>query len=194
MAASRKNFFQAHWDWLVAFFGLAALVAAGAYLGVGMGESPESAAQAYSARLDAIRPAHEGVAAVDLDLLQKAYRVVKTPPALKGVDAKKANFLASERRVFCQKGDAESKEKACGRPIPADLEKCPHCGMKQHFVKVEVDSDNDGLPNDWEKKYGLKIGVNDQFGHSGPAVQLLKDFGLSAEHIAEVVREALKNK
>ncbi len=155
MAASRKNFFQAHWDWLVAFFGLAALVAAGAYLGVGMGESPESAAQAYSARLDAIRPAHEGVAAVDLDLLQKAYRVVKTPPALKGVDAKKANFLASERRVFCQKGDAESKEKACGRPIPADLEKCPHCGMKQHFVKVEVDSDNDGLPNDWEKKYGM---------------------------------------
>ena len=39
-----------------------------------------------------------------------------------------------------------------------------------------------------------RIGVNDQFGHSGPAVQLLKDFGLSAEHIAEVVREALKNK
>ncbi|MBR5371121.1 MAG: transketolase family protein, partial [Oscillospiraceae bacterium] len=39
-----------------------------------------------------------------------------------------------------------------------------------------------------------RIGVNDQFGHSGPAVQLLKDFGLSAEHIAEVVREAVSKK
>ena len=37
-----------------------------------------------------------------------------------------------------------------------------------------------------------KIGVQDEFGHSGPAVDLLKEFGLSAEHIAEVVRESLK--
>lgn len=39
-----------------------------------------------------------------------------------------------------------------------------------------------------------RIGVNDEFGHSGPAVDLLKEFGLSAEHIAEVVREAVKAK
>lgn len=36
-----------------------------------------------------------------------------------------------------------------------------------------------------------RIGVNDVFGHSGPAVDLLKEFGLSAEHIAAVVREKL---
>ena len=36
-----------------------------------------------------------------------------------------------------------------------------------------------------------RIGVNDVFGHSGPAVDLLKEFSLSAEHIAEVVREKL---
>lgn len=36
-----------------------------------------------------------------------------------------------------------------------------------------------------------RIGVNDTFGHSGPAVDLLKQFGLSAEHIAEVVRTEL---
>ena len=34
----------------------------------------------------------------------------------------------------------------------------------------------------------VRIGVNDQFGHSGPALELLKQFGLSAEHIAEVAR------
>ena len=37
-----------------------------------------------------------------------------------------------------------------------------------------------------------RIGVNDEFGHSGPAWDLLKQFGLSAENIANVVREMLK--
>ena len=34
-----------------------------------------------------------------------------------------------------------------------------------------------------------RIGVNDEFGHSGPAAALLKEFGLSAEHIAEVAAD-----
>ena len=34
-----------------------------------------------------------------------------------------------------------------------------------------------------------RIGVNDTFGHSGPAAALLKQFGLSAEHIIDVVRD-----
>ena len=34
-----------------------------------------------------------------------------------------------------------------------------------------------------------RIGVNDEFGHSGPAVPLLKQFGLSSEHIVEVAKE-----
>ena len=37
-----------------------------------------------------------------------------------------------------------------------------------------------------------RIGVNDVFGHSGPAVDLLKEFGLSADHIEEVVKNVLK--
>ena len=34
-----------------------------------------------------------------------------------------------------------------------------------------------------------RIGVNDEFGHSGPAGELLKAFGLCAEHVVEVARE-----
>ena len=37
-----------------------------------------------------------------------------------------------------------------------------------------------------------RIGVNDEFGHSGPAVDLLKQFGLSSEHIVEVAKELCK--
>lgn len=37
----------------------------------------------------------------------------------------------------------------------------------------------------------VKVGVNDVFGHSGPAVDLLKEFGLSAENIVEKVKYAI---
>lgn len=37
----------------------------------------------------------------------------------------------------------------------------------------------------------LKLGVNDTFGKSGPALELLKIFGLDAEHIVAKVKEAV---
>lgn len=37
-----------------------------------------------------------------------------------------------------------------------------------------------------------RIGVNDEFGHSGPAVDLLKQFGLCADNIAKVAEEFVK--
>ncbi|MDE6833289.1 MAG: transketolase family protein [Ruminococcus sp.] len=40
----------------------------------------------------------------------------------------------------------------------------------------------------------IKIGVNDVYGYSGPALELLKKFGLSAENIVNTTREALKRK
>lgn len=40
----------------------------------------------------------------------------------------------------------------------------------------------------------IKVGVNDVFGHSGPAVDLLKEFGLCAENIAKKAEEALNLK
>ena len=40
----------------------------------------------------------------------------------------------------------------------------------------------------------VKIGVNDVYGYSGPAVELLKKFGLSAENIVEKTKYALKLK
>ncbi len=40
----------------------------------------------------------------------------------------------------------------------------------------------------------IKIGVNDEYGHSGPAVDLLKEFGLCADNIAAVVKKAVAEK
>ena len=40
----------------------------------------------------------------------------------------------------------------------------------------------------------VKVGVNDEFGYSGPAAELLKKFGLSSDNIATKVMEAVKLK
>lgn len=37
-----------------------------------------------------------------------------------------------------------------------------------------------------------RVGVNDEYGHSGPAPALLQQFGLCADHIAQVTRQALR--
>ncbi len=37
----------------------------------------------------------------------------------------------------------------------------------------------------------VKIGVNDEFGHSGPAVDLLKEFGLCSDNIVKTVKNAI---
>jgi transketolase len=34
-----------------------------------------------------------------------------------------------------------------------------------------------------------RIGVNDEFGHSGPAAAVLKQFGLCSDHIVEVAKD-----
>lgn len=38
----------------------------------------------------------------------------------------------------------------------------------------------------------IRVGVNDVFGHSGPAVDLLKEFGLSAENIYNTTKSAIE--
>ncbi len=40
----------------------------------------------------------------------------------------------------------------------------------------------------------IKIGVNDEYGYSGPAVDLLKKFGLSSENIINTATEAINSK
>ena len=39
-----------------------------------------------------------------------------------------------------------------------------------------------------------RIGVQDEFGHSGPAWELLDEFKLTQPHIANVIREVVKEK
>ena len=150
MIAGNKNFFVAHYDWIAAGVGALALLGAGAFYFMGMGEDPETAAVEACRPYDA-KPSETGVKAVDMSAFQNAMRVTKSPVLVAEVPEKYSSFLASERRVLCK----------CGKAISGDVRKypkCPYCGEKQQEeVEVVVDADKDGLPDEWERKYGLNM-------------------------------------
>jgi len=161
MAASKKNFFKEHWDWLVAAAGLVALVASAVVFMSRLGTSPEDGAMRCEMRLKAATPAHEGVPAADMTIFQSVFRMAKSPPSMVEIDPKKGSFLASDTRIVCKaEKDAVGKDgkpmKGCGRPIPMDMKECPYCGVVQD---TGVTKEEEGVRKmkEWASRYGVDL-------------------------------------
>ena len=91
------------------------------------------------------------VVASGLTVFSLATRSVRQPQLIAEIADRQESFLASEHRVLC----------TCGKAIvgdPVRVPKCPFCGAAQKAApKVVLDADGDGLPDAWEKKYGLNV-------------------------------------
>ena len=153
-----QNFFAAHYEWIALGVGVLALLGGAAVFVVSLGNDPDKAADAAVSRINGMKPSEHGVKALDMSGFESALSLLRKPPALADVSASAASFLASERRVIC-KG---TTEKPCGKAIPGDVKACPvcpFCGLKQEEEKkVVLDADGDGLPDEWERKFGLNPG------------------------------------
>ena len=139
----------AHYEWIALAVGVLALIGGAVFYVTSIGgDSDEAAAEAVG-RLNRMKPAEVGVSSVDMTALQAASAGIRKPVQLTEVAEKAESFLASERRVLC----------ACGKAISGDVKAvpvCPYCGVAQKEEKKAVlDADGDGLPDEWEKKYGL---------------------------------------
>lgn len=146
-----RGFFAAHYDWLALGVGVIALALGAAYYVSVLGEDPDETAADAVARIDRMKPKETGVAPVDMSALQAVTSLIRKPVLLTEIDGRAESFLASERRVLCKCGKAISGDV---RAVPA----CPYCGEKQQEEKKPIlDTDGDGLPDDWEKKYGLNV-------------------------------------
>ncbi len=164
MARSKQNFFKDHYDWLVATIGVAALVGVGFLFCMAEGDPQGTALAECEAKLNAARASAEREAKArasssdtkvyDMSELTNVLSKMTSPDLLKSAsgDGKGPSYLVSECRVYCQK---------CQKPIPFKSKKCPFCDENQEFEKpVDVirhgnDSDNDGMTDAWETKYGL---------------------------------------
>ena len=141
-----------HYEWLVAGLGAVALLGALAFFALTDAADEESAVAEVKLRVERMKPAKTEVAEEDMAEFASAVKLVKNPASLATIAEDKESFLASERRVLCSK---------CGKAISGDVvavPACPYCGEKQKGEKKPVlDADGDGLPDEWEKKYGLNV-------------------------------------
>ena len=156
-----QGFFAAHYDWIVTGVGVLALVAGGVFFVQTQGEDAEEAKDAEVARVRRMKPAESGVAALDMEQYMAATRLTKSPIAVAEVAVKEGSFLASDRRVTC-------KGKECGKAVPGSAKACPFCKTELDEAKpVVLDADGDGMPDDWERKFGLNPGdASDASGDS----------------------------
>ena len=150
---SEGGFFAAHWDWLVAAAGVTALIVGVVLFVMAGGGDPEENARAAVDRLKSAKRAETGVKPVDMSQYERALQFAVKPPMISEIEDAGGNFLVSARRVFC---------KFCKKPMHDGTKVCPFCNETQpEPEKVAVDSDGDGLPDDWETKYGLDVAQND---------------------------------
>ena len=162
--ASKENFFKAHWDWLVAGAGIAALLASAALFAGRIGQSPEDGAMRCEMQLKAAKPAHEGVPAADMTIFQTVFRTAKSPPSMVEFDPKKGSFLASETRIVCKaEKDAVGKDgkpiKGCGRPIPMEAKTCPYCAVVQD-TGITKEEESVRKMREWSVRYGVDLNLH----------------------------------
>jgi hypothetical protein len=147
------NFFAAHYDWIVAAVAVAAVAGAGVFYAGVLGEDADAAVMNAARRIESRKRADTGVKPAVLDIYERAVKFARAPLLMAvGADfAAQENFLASARRKLCVKG-------ACAAPIPGEAVVCTVCGEKQpEEKKVVYDTDGDGLPDEWEKRFSLNV-------------------------------------
>ena len=105
---SEGGFFAAHWDWLVAAVGVAALVVGVVLFVMTGGGDPDENARVAVDRLKLAKRSETGVKPVDMSQYERALQFAVKPATISEIEDAGGNFLVSARRVFC---------KFCKKPI-----------------------------------------------------------------------------
>jgi hypothetical protein len=147
--SNKKSFISAHYDWVLAAVSALILVGGIVFFYGTLGSDPELAAEAAQSDLNRLFPSECGVKGADLTLFNSAIRATRKPMTVEVPEEGKGSFLSSESRVKCIVAD-------CALAIPTGSKACPFCGKEQVTdKKVVYDTDGDGMPDEWEKKFNL---------------------------------------
>lgn len=150
-----EGFFSKNWHWVV--LGCSGLMLAGAVAAyiTGADRDPEQEASAALSRLDTVKSKTDtGVKNIDMQSYARILKNVLSPRKLVEVDDSRGSYLVSNPRVYCA---------ICQDPIPPAVEICTFCGKEQpKVVAAPVDTDGDGMTDEYEKKYSLDSTVDDR--------------------------------
>ena len=148
MANQKKSAFLAeHYDKLVLGAMLAVLVASLAALLVSAAASRTESAK-FKQRIQALeRTERRNVDRLSGFVFAASLEAARAPYSMFGTNVA---FLVPPERVACVK---------CAQPIAMDADVCPWCSETQPDENAAADetwdSENDGMPDEWEKKFAL---------------------------------------
>ncbi len=153
--ANNGDFIKDQWHKLVALGGVAALIAVIVFKFVLV--SPEES-MGYEGGV-----AKSAVKTQEFDIapLKAVFDSAVKPASMASIPNDAKSFLASELRVSCATPEGSEKD-GCGKPIPFTDKECRFCKVKQDKeIKVILDTDGDGLLDEFEKLHGLDPAVAD---------------------------------
>ncbi len=147
--------FLRQYDKLIAVVVLIGLVISLFYL-TNAGMNRQQDEERFVNQLTSLKPSGEPLKPINMAGYDEAVSQARKPLALNSPQSGEAGFLTPEWRVMCI-------EESCRKPISYDARSCPFCGKEQPRKPDEKmpgqDSDNDGIPDDIENKYGLNPNV-----------------------------------
>ena len=150
---SDEDFIKANWDKLTALGGIAVLVLVAVFKFV---LTSETAADGSSSSSVGVEKTGDSLK----DEVVSALEAIPEPESIKEISDAKGNFLSPEGRKACISPDGQKA--GCGRLIPSNLENCPYCGVRQtKEIKVVLDTDGDGLLDEYERTHGLDVANDD---------------------------------
>lgn len=150
MSTSTNNiisWLKGHYDKILAFLVLFFLLGSLLYLAVSVG-AMHSDKQKFEEDISGYKPKYPDVVQVETKIFGEAMNGIEHPVQLSSALWTNKTMFVPDRRVWCVD---------CRKPIPFASPKCSFCGAVNPDPANDPlrDGDKDGLPDEWEKKYGL---------------------------------------
>ena len=161
--------FKAHYEKIIAFVVLLCLLLSLLYLAIEIG-SLQQMQKDFDKEID-LKPLHPAAIAMDVKPYEDAQEKYRQPPSVNVERWGERQVFLPEARIWC------SFER-CRMPILPDAKVCPFC--KTEIKEDESrDSDHDGIPDTWEKKWGLDPynAADAELDKDGDGFTNLEEFG-----------------
>jgi len=148
---SVSSWIKSYYDKIIALIVILLLIGSLFYLAVQIGMMRTMKSK-FDKEIRDFKPKHSKADKLETKVFTEAMDSIEHPLVLTSDQWTNAMVFTPEKRVWCL---------GCRKPMPADAESCPFChtvpvyGKETKIKTDQIDTDGDGIPDQWEVKYKL---------------------------------------